>query len=273
MTNTITRSFKIKNNFNVFRNLFPAILILLILFITSNGTPSLAAGERVDVQFIIDRVDKLYRSDSSYAEVEMVVISEHWERTMAMNIWTEGMEKTFIYIKSPKKDEGMATLRIETEMWNYFPKINKVMKVPPSMMMGSWMGSDFTNDDLVKESSMLEDYTHRLIHPENEETDKYYIELIPKIETPTVWGKIVITIRKSDYIPVSQVYYDEKGRKMRVMTYSDVRQLGSRKIPAVMEMVPLNKKGQKTVVRYIDIKFDDKIDKSVFTLRNLQKRR
>ena len=269
----MTRYFEIRSPVNSFLNLFPAFLILLFLFVMSNSTPVLAADDQVDVKTIIDRMDKLYRSDASYADVEMIVASEHWKRTIAMNIWTEGMGKTFIYIKGPKKDEGIATLRIETEMWNYFQKINKVMKVPPSMMMGSWMGSDFTNDDLVKESSMLEDYTHRLIHPENKEADKYYIELIPKIETPTVWGKFEITIRKSDYIPLSQVYYDEKGKKMRIMTYSDVRQLGSRKIPAVMEIVPLNKKGQKAVIRYRDIIFDEKVDKGVFTLRNLQKRR
>jgi outer membrane lipoprotein-sorting protein len=203
----------------------------------------------------------------------MAVVSKHWERTLTMQIWTEGMDKTFIYITGPKKDEGIATLRINTEMWNYFPKINKVMKVPPSMMMGSWMGSDFTNDDLVKESSLLEDYNHRLIHPENEAIDKYYIELTPKTETPTVWGKIEITIRKNDYIPLTQVYYDEKGKKMREMIFSNVRKFGNREIPATLEMLPLNKKGQKTVIRYRDIQFDELTDESTFTLRNLQKRR
>lgn len=252
---------------------FSALLVLLSLFTAVKPSVSLAVDEDVDVKTIIDRMDKLYRSDASYADVDMTVVSEHWERTLVMDIWTEGMEKTFIYIKGPKKDEGIATLRIETEMWNYFPRINKVMKVPPSMMMGSWMGSDFTNDDLVKESSLLEDYNHRLIHPENEDPDNYYVELTPKEDTPTVWGKIEITIRKADSIPVSQAYYDEKGQKMRVMTFSSVRQFGSRSIPAVLEMVPLNKEGQKTVIRYRDITFDTQGDKDVFTLRNLQKRR
>ena len=258
---------------NRFHRSFRSILILLIFIIPSHAPQSLAADEPVDVKTIIDRMDKLYRSDASYAEVEMIVVSEHWERTLTMDIWTEGMEKTFIYIKGPKKDEGIATLRIESEMWNYFPRINKVMKVPPSMMMGSWMGSDFTNDDLVKESSLLNDYHHSLMHPENEDPDKYYIQLTPKTDTPTVWGMIEITIRKAGYIPVSQVYYDEKGRKMREMLFSDTRKFGDRTIPSVMEMLPLNKKGQKTVIRYRDITFDEKIDQGVFTLRNLQKRR
>lgn len=259
------------NNPNYSRLIFIAFIIFSVF--SGSSAITLATDKEVDVQTIIDSVDKLYRSSSSYADVEMAVVSKHWERTLTMQIWTEGMDKTFIHITGPKKDEGIATLRINTEMWNYFPKINKVMKVPPSMMMGSWMGSDFTNDDLVKESSLLEDYNHRLIHPENEEIDKYYIELTPKIETPSVWGKIEITIRKKDYIPLTEVYYDEKGRKMREMIFSDVRKFGNRTIPATLEMLPLNKKGQKTVIRYRDIQFDELTDKSIFTLRNLQKRR
>jgi outer membrane lipoprotein-sorting protein len=266
------RYFKIRST-SLFRRVCAAIAALLSVFILLETHSSYAADEPADVKTIIDRMDKLYRSDASYAEVEMTVVSKHWERTLDMDIWTESMEKTFIYINGPKKDEGIATLRIGSEMWNYFPKINKVMKVPPSMMMGSWMGSDFTNDDLVKESSLLKDYDHRLIHPENEVVDNYYVELIPKTDTPTVWGKIEITIRKADYIPVSEIYYDEKGRKMREMLFSDTKKFGNRKIPSVMEMRPLNKKGQKTVIRYKDITFDKPVEKDVFTLRNLQKRR
>jgi outer membrane lipoprotein-sorting protein len=249
-------------------------ITVLVLFFTLSG-PALSAAENdpVDVQSIIDRVDKLYRSDSSYAEVEMKVLSEHWERTLTMDIWTEKLEKTFIYIKTPKKDQGIATLRIKTEMWNYFPKINKVMKVPPSMMMGSWMGSDFTNDDLVKESSLLTDYHSRLIHPDNEKPRYYYIELTPKEETPSVWGKIIFTVRKEDYLPATEAFYNEKGQQMRLMTFTDIKQFGNRKLPSVLEMVTLNKKGHKTVMRYKEVEFDGQYDKKIFTLRNLQKRR
>lgn len=248
------------------------VLIQVVMFIFCLPCFS-QAEDAPDVRTIIDRVDKLFRSSSSYSEVEMKVVSEHWERTMTMNIWTEGMDKTFIYITSPKKEEGMATLRVKSEMWNYFPKINKVMKVPPSMMMGSWMGSDFTNDDLVKESSLLKDYDAKFIYPKNEEPDYYYLELTPKIETTSVWGKIILSIRKEDYIPVTEAYYSEKGQQMRIMTFMDIKKFSGRKIPAILEMIPLNKKGQKTVIRYKAIRFDEKIDKDVFNLRNLQKRR
>ncbi len=249
---------------------YTIILFIMHALIFPGGV---RAQDLPDVRTIIDRVDRLYRSDTSYAEVEMKVKSRHWERTLAMNIWTEGMDRTFIYITSPKKEAGMATLRIKTDMWNYFPKINKVMKVPPSMMMGSWMGSDFTNDDLVKESSLLNDYNSRFIYPAQQEPGYYYIELTPKVSTPSVWGKIELTIRREDYIPVSEVYFNEKGQRMRLMTFKDIKDFGGRLLPAVLEMVPLHKKGQKTVIRYRTIRFDEKMPRDVFTLRNLQKRR
>jgi outer membrane lipoprotein-sorting protein len=226
-----------------------------------------------DIQAIVDKVDRLYRSTSSSAELEMVVTTPNWSRTLRMDAWSEGMDKTFIRIAYPKKDAGIATLRIGSEMWNYFPKINKVMKVPPSMMMSSWMGSDFTNDDLVKESSMLRDYTHRIITPEGAEPGLHYVELIPKRDIPIVWGKIILLVRKEDFIPVREEYYDEKGTKMRVMEFKEITDFGGRAIPAVLEINPLNKRGNKTVVRYIDIRFDVELDSDAFTLRNLQRRR
>ena len=131
-----------------------------------------------DVESIVKKMDQLHRSETSHAEIEMQITTPHWERTLAMTVWTKGMGKTFIRITAPKKEQGVATLRIGNEMWNYLPKTNKVMKIPPSMMMGSWMGSDFTNDDLVRESSMLNDYTYKLIKPEDAVPGQLYIQLI-----------------------------------------------------------------------------------------------
>ena len=132
---------------------------------------------------LLKKVDELYRSDSAFATMEMEVVTPNWQRTMSLQSWSKGMDDTFIRILSPKKDRGVATLKLEEEMWNYFPKINKVIKVPPSMMMGSWMGSDFTNDDLVKEVSLVEDYEVSLT-----ETPTFYtLALIPKEGTETAW--------------------------------------------------------------------------------------
>lgn len=243
------------------------LFILPVLLI-----PSFAPAE-IDVYEIVDRVDKLYRSDTSHGEMEMTIVSENWTRTLEMQVWSEGMDRTFIYITSPKKDAGIATLRIKTEMWNYFPKINKVMKVPPSMMMSSWMGSDFTNDDLVKESSMTRDYHLQLITPEDPDPDNFYIELTPKEDIPIVWAKIILAVRKDDYTPVTEEYFDEKGRKMRIMEFREVKEFGKRSIPSVLEMWSLGKEGRKTVIRYRDIKFDIALKSDVFTLRNLQRKR
>ncbi len=225
------------------------------------------------VEQIIDRMDRLYRSRTSYSLVEMVIVNPNWQRQLRMKMWTEGMDKTFIHIVAPKKDAGVATLRLDAEMWNYFPKIDKVMKVPPSMMMSSWMGSDFTNDDLVKESTLMEDYLPRLLENDPEKPELYLIELTPREQAPTVWGRIVLEIQRRDLMPQRETYYDEKGRKMRRIEFSDVRDLGGRQIPATMELIPLNKEGHRTIIRYLEAGFDEKLAGDVFTLRNLRKRR
>ncbi len=227
----------------------------------------------IDVKAIVKRMDELYRSETSQTNMEMQIVTPHWERTLALEVWTEGMDKTFILITSPKKEKGVATLRIGNEMWNYLPKTNKVMKVPPSMMMGSWMGSDFTNDDLVKESSMLDDYTYELITPADAQPDHLYIQLLPKEDSPIVWGKLIVAIRVSDQIPVWQHFYDETERLARVMNFKEIKSFDGKTIPSVMEMIPQNKEGHKTVVRFVDAEFDKQIDEKVFTRRNLQRRR
>jgi outer membrane lipoprotein-sorting protein len=231
------------------------------------------AGQNPDIREIVKKIDTLFRSETSSSEIEMTIVSENWTRTLNMQTWTETLDNTFIHITSPKKDAGISTLRKKTEMWNYFPKINKVMKIPPSMMMSSWMGSDFTNDDLVKESSMADDYYARLITPEDAKPELYYIELIPKKDIPIVWAKIVASVRKKDYIPVHEEFYDEKGRVMRVMEFREIKEFNNRNIPSVLVMRSLNKPGRKTVIRYLHIEFDKKLKPDVFTLRNLQRKR
>ncbi|HEX9654887.1 MAG TPA: outer membrane lipoprotein-sorting protein [bacterium] len=219
---------------------------------------------------IVKKIDELYRSQSSVGEMEMQIVTAHWERTLRMQVWTAGMKKTFIRIVSPPKEKGVATLRIGNEMWNFLPNTNKVIKIPPSMMMSSWMGSDFTNDDLVNEFSLLEDYHYRLITPENTEPDMLYIESVPREGLPIVWGKIVSAVRARDYIPLWEKYYDEKGTLMRVLNFSDIKQFKQRTIPAIMELVPQNKEGQKTIIRYLQLEFDRPLPDEVFTLRNLR---
>jgi outer membrane lipoprotein-sorting protein len=224
-----------------------------------------------DVDKILDKVDELFRSDSSYGNMKMKIETPHWKRTLVMEMWTKGMDYTFVVIKSPRKDKGVSTLKRKNEMWNYFPKINKVIKIPPSMMMGSWMGSDLTNDDLVKESSLRKDYNSKL----EDKGKEYFITLTPKKNTVSVWGKIELIIEKGSLLPIKQIYYDEKNVAIRNMIFKDVKKLGGKTIPAVMEVIPLteDKKGNKTTMIYEDMTFNIKIDDNTFTRQNLQKRR
>jgi len=154
-------------------------------------------------------------------------------------------------------------------MWNYLPKINKVIKVPPSMMMGSWMGSDFTNDDLVKQTTLTDEYTLTL-----EETDELYtIILVPKTETVTVWGKIDYVVNKQYMVPVAQNFYDDNGELVRKLEFTDLKEYSGRMIPSRLEMIPMNREGHKTIIIYDDLQFDPPdVDESIFTLRNLRSR-
>jgi len=231
----------------------------------TNGTPE------VPLDVIIKHLDTLYRSDTAYAEMEMTIETPHWKRTLTMKSWSEGLDKTFIVIESPRRERGISTLRKGNEMWNFFPKINKVMKIPPSMMMGSWMGSDFTNDDLVKESTRMADYHAKLIQGENQ--DNYHVEFIPHKDTVSLWGKIISEIDKKSLLPLREIFYDEKNRKIRELHFKEVRAFGNKTIPAVMELIPTTKKDQKTIVRYTSAQFDTQLNKETFTLRNLKRKR
>ena len=243
---------------------FPAIAVLVA------ATGFIIASPAQDVEEVVRRMDELYRANSSYAKVEMEVVTPHWQRTLLMDSWTEGSSKTFIRILSPPKEKGVATLRLKNEMWNYLPRVSKVIKIPPSMMMGSWMGSDFTNDDLVKEFTLLDDYTYRFIRPQDAKPDLLYIEFKPKENLPIVWAKIVAAVEKERLLPVWNRYYDDSGHLMRIIDYKDVKRLGGRLIPSVMELIPQDKEGQKTVLRYLDAEFNIPQANDIFSLRNLR---
>lgn len=238
------------------------LLLLIITFVGANAVADEAAVA------MLKKIDELYRSDSSISAMTMEIVTPNWQRSLKMQAWTVGMDDTFIRILSPKKDRGVATLKKGREMWNYFPKINKVIKVPPSMMMGSWMGSDFTNDDLVREASLVEEYEVTL----DSRGEHHHFTLVPKRKTVTVWGKIEILSDKKSLLPLEQSYFNEKGEKVRSMTFSDIKSFSGKEMPSVMTMKPLNKDGHSTVIRYTALELNVELDSDVFTLRNLKKR-
>ena len=248
---------------------FIKIFLLVYLFFP---LPAVAQQKELSALDIIKKVDQLLRGDSAHSIMEMTIINPRWKRTLKMESWERGRKESLVRILAPKKEEGVGSLKIDYQMWNYLPRVERIIKIPPSMMMSSWMGSDFTNDDLVKESSIVEDYSHTLLGTVDlDGTDAFKIEAIPKPEAPVVWGKLYFFVREKDYVPLRQEYFSESGELVRYLNFSDIKRMGGRLLPTVWEMVPLNKKGKKTIVNLIQIQFDLPLKDELFTLRNLKK--
>lgn len=212
------------------------------------------------------------RGTSSYAQITMEVIRPEWKRTMTMKSWSKGTEYALVYIASPAKDKGTVSLKIGNEMWNWLPSIERSIKVSPSMMMQSWMGSDFTNDDLLRESSIVNDYEHSLLAEEDcNGIACYKIRLTPKPEAPVVWGRIVAWIAKETFNQVKVEYYDEEGTLINMMTASEPKTFDGRLLPSRWEMVPADEPGHKTVMTYTAIDFNIKLDDSFFSKQNMRR--
>jgi len=251
-------------------------ILLPMLLVTSNlvlaetlGIATKSLSNELTVEELVDRIDNLYRLDSSHATITMEIQTPDWQRSMTMEMWTKGQDYALIRILAPRKEKGVATLKRGNEMWNYFPKINKEIKIPPSMMMGSWMGSDFTNDDLVREVSLLEEYDAEL----ETQDSGYKLTLIPKEQTVTVWGKIIIDIEPQHLLPTKERYFDEDGTPMREMRFLELTDFDGLILPRVMELVPLNKDNQKTTLVYDNLVFNQSPDDKLFTLINLKRMR
>ncbi|OYY54926.1 MAG: outer membrane lipoprotein-sorting protein, partial [Sulfurovum sp. 28-43-6] len=221
-----------------------------------------------EAQAIIKKLEANLRGDSMYATMKMIVTSKRGQRTVEIESWSEGNTKSFIKILYPKKDQGITFLKLDTQMWQYIPKIERTIKIPPSMMLQSWMGSDFTNDDMVKESSLEEDYTATLL---SQTQSTATLELIPKQNAAVVWGKIIIDVDVVNAVPLKETFYDDRMQQVRIMTFSKVELHGSHKVPMVMELKPLeaNKKTNSTKIIFEKINYDAKIDASYFTKQAL----
>jgi hypothetical protein len=233
------------------------------------ATPTFAQESARD---IMERVDRLLRGDSSHGVATMEVVTEHWERRITLELWSLGTDYSLVRIQSPAKEAGTATLMAEHDIWNYLPKVDRTIKVPVSMMAGSWMGSHFTNDDLVKESQIVEDYDIAIAFDgEREGVAVWEFRLTPKAEAAVVWGHVEFQVRQRDTMPMWARYYDEDGGLARTMRYTEFTRLGGRTVPSVMEMVPEDKPGERTTVRYQELDFDIEIDRSFFSLQNLKR--
>ncbi len=219
---------------------------------------------------IIKKVEDNLNGKSLDMKISMIVHTKRTKRTMKLQSLSIGKTKSFMKVLYPKKDKGITFLKIENTMWQYVPKIERVIKIPASMMLQSWMGSDFTNDDLVRESSISDDYFQKLIFQNN---DIYTIELLPKDESTVVWGKVIMNISKKYYLPVKVDYFDEDGELIRILYYKDIKKYGERFYPSYWEMLPQTKEkeGRKTIMTVQSAVFDKEIKSSYFTKRALKR--
>ena len=243
------------------------VLIGLVLFpITVSAQTSETAEE------IINRVDRLLRGDSSHGVARMEVVTENWERGLTMEIWSLGVDYSLVRVQAPAREAGTATLKATEDIWNYLPKVDRAIKIPASMMAGAWMGAHFTNDDLVRESQLIEDYFIELTYDgDRDGVTVWEFRLTPKPEAAVVWGHVDYQVRQADYMPLWTRFYAEDGELARTMRYSEFTNLGGRTVPAVMEMVPADKPSETTKIIYEQLVFDIDIDQSFFSLRNLQR--
>lgn len=246
-------------------------VMILAVLVAIAGMSTRAQGQSPNADELVRRADQAIRGKTQEGVVTMDVKTPRWERTLRLHYWAVNPDKTFIRVLAPAKEAGMATLRIRTNMWNYLPSIERTIKIPPSLMLESWMGSDFTNDDLVRESSLVNDYTHKLDGEGVKGGDACYrIIATAKPEAPVVWSRIVLYVRKKDAIPRSEEYYDGKGKLQKALTFSDIRLASGQLYPMHWAMVSVNKPGHETTLQFTKLVLDRTIPDSVFTRENLR---
>lgn len=248
-------------------------LLILSAFFTVGIIGLLAFKPQApDATEIVRKADEKVRGKTSYTEITIQVIRPTWKREMSLRTWSKGDKLALILVTAPAKDRGSVSLKRDKEVWNWMPSIERTIKLPPSMMMQSWMGTDFTNDDLVKESSVVNDYTQTLTGDSViDGRDCYRILLKPKPDAAVVWGKVISYIDKKDYMQLRVEQYDEDGVLVNILSSSDPKMLGGKLLPSRMEMIPVAKPGQKTVMIYSNMKFDEPYDDNFFTVQNMNR--
>ncbi len=215
---------------------------------------------------IIETADSKLRGLSSYTEMTITTVRPKWEKKMILKGWSRGAEYSVSLVMSPAKEKGSVFLKRKNEVWNYIPSLERTIKLPPSMMMQSWMGTDLTNDDLVKQSSTVVDYTHKIAGTETiEGLPCWKLILTPKEEATVVWGKVIVWVDKKDYMQLKSEFYDEDDELINLMRGSNIKTFSGKNLPSKIEFIPVENKGQKTVIEYNKWEFDVDIPENYFT--------
>ena len=242
------------------------LLLFCILGVIRAGAQTLSATD------IVKRADDNRRGQSSYSEITMTIVRPAWTREIGITSWAKGTDYSLALITSPARDKGQAFLKRQKDLWNWQPSIGRMIKMSSSVMGQSWMGSDFTNDDMVRESSTVNDYVHRLEGTEKvREFDCYKLILIPKEDAAVVWGKVIMWVSTTDFVEIKTEFYDEDDELVNTFNAYDIKVYGSRRLPSRMEVVPADKPNQKTIMVVEKYDFDIAIEDSFFSQQNMQR--
>lgn len=250
----------------ILRALALAVLVALL------ASPVAAQPTPPSLDEITRRLDDLYRSNGSIARVEMTAVTPRQSRTLRMRVWTRGENRALIVIESPSREAGTATLRRDRNLWNYLPRISRTIRVPPSMMLSSWMGSDLTNDDLTQSSSYRNDF-HGQVVGRSERPSGWLVRYDAREGVVGLWRRIEFVISDDGSLPIESRFFDRRMRLARTMRYEDVREMDGRRIPTRMVVIPHDREGHRTELRYLSMDFDANVSESTFSLTELERRR
>jgi len=255
----------------MFKNIF------IFTFLSLSSLNAVAQSNESATE-ILDIIDDLWRGKSSHSNLTMEVKTKNYYRVLGMESWSKGKDYSMIRILMPKKEKGTATLKSKKNIYTYLPKTDRTIRLTSGMMMGSWMGSHFTNDDLVKESRLRDDYVAKITFQgvvDSKEGSKKIIKLtlVPREDAPVVWGKIEMDIQLPDYVPIKEVYFDEDLEISRTMVFTDVKKVGRRKLPMTLKIIPADEPNEYTQITYQFIEFDIDLTERFFSISELRRTR
>ena len=233
-------------------------------------TTAAVTGQDVpDADSLLRSYDDLYNSSGTSARVEISIVTPKKTRTLALRFWAKGEDKALMVVDAPPRDAGTATLKVDKNLWNYLPKISRTIRVPASMMMGSWMGSDLTNDDIVRDSSYEDDYESEVVG-RTEDPPGWKVRMTARPDAVGLWNSVEMVFA-DDGMPVSAQFFDRKDRLSRTMRFGEVKVMGGRRVPTLITIVPEREEGRMTEFRYLDVEFNVELSDDTFSLSRLER--
>jgi len=248
------------------------ILISWLIIASLSGIATRLSGQSLTATEIVRKTDDKFKGEQSgYSVMTMTIVRPSWQRTVEFRSWTKEEDYSLTLITAPAREKGQTFLKRKTEMWSWNPAINRLIKLPPSMMSQGWMGSDYTNDDILRESSVVDDYVHSIEGTEAiDSRECWKIKLLAKEDADVLWGHQLWWIDTKEYIALKAELYDEDGFLVRSEKASELKIMDGRLIPTLLELVPAENEGYKTIVKIVEMKFNIKIEESFFSQQNMK---